>query len=100
MTRTIEAAAAERCDRAALAEVQGRRLADLLTAIRQRNMFYTRKLQKAGIAIERLRLPADLHQLPLTTKAELVADQREHPPWGTALTVGQTLIYRQTLTFR
>jgi len=86
VTRTIEAAAAERCDRAALAEVQGRRLADLLTAIRQRNMFYTRKLQKAGIAIERLRLPADLHQLPLTTKAELVADQREHPPWGTALT--------------
>src|SRR5690606_4089256 len=31
-------------------------------------------------------LPDDLPSLPLTTKAELVADQEACPPWGTALT--------------
>jgi phenylacetate-CoA ligase len=98
VTRTIEAAAAERCDRATLAELQGRRLTDLVAAIWRRNVFYTRKLQNAGIAIERLRLPGDLHELPLTTKAELVADQREHPPWGTVLTesVDRYSRYNQT----
>jgi phenylacetate-CoA ligase len=95
VTRTIET---ERCDRTTLAELQGRRLTDLVTAIRRRNVFYTRKLLNAGVAIERLRLPADLHELPLTTKAELVADQREHPPWGTVLTesVDRYTRYNQT----
>jgi phenylacetate-CoA ligase len=86
VTRTIEAAAAERSERATLAALQGRRLTALLATIQRRNVFYTRKLQNAGITIERLHLPGDLHELPLTTKAELVADQRENPPWGTVLT--------------
>ena len=33
-----------------------------------------------------LRSPSDLARLPFTTKAELVADQDAHPPWGIALT--------------
>ena len=36
--------------------------------------------------IERLQFPRDLEKLPLTTKAELNADQAANPPWGTALT--------------
>ena len=36
--------------------------------------------------IERCSCPRDLAQLPLTTKAELIADQAANPPWGTALT--------------
>ena len=94
----MEAAAAERCDRAALAELQGRRLTDLLAAIRRRNVFYARKFQDAGIAVDRLRLPGDLHELPLTTKAELVADQRDNPPWGTVLTepIDRYTRYNQT----
>ena len=76
----------ERRDRSALAAWQGQRLADLLAHIHGRNPFYTRKLDAAGIRLDSLRLPRDLRTLPLTTKAELVADQRGNPPWGTALT--------------
>src|SRR6202163_4065456 len=78
---------AEECDdRATLVARQGRRLGELLAAIHGRNRFYTRKLDEAGIRIDALRLPGDLVRLPLTTKAELVADQEAHPPWGTVLT--------------
>jgi phenylacetate-CoA ligase len=78
---------AEECDdRATLAARQGHRLGELLAAIHGRNRFYTRKLDEAGIRIGALRLPEDLVTLPLTTKAELVADQEAQPPWGTVLT--------------
>jgi len=77
---------AERLDRGELAAAQGRRLAQLLAAIYGRNTFYTRKLDDAGIEVRSLRLPDDLAKLPLTTKAELNADQERNPPWGTALT--------------
>ena len=77
---------AERLDRGDLAAAQGRRLAQLLLAIYGRNAFYTRKLDQAGIDVRALRLPDDLARLPLTTKAELNADQSANPPWGTALT--------------
>ena len=76
----------EQLDRSRLAEGQGRRLMELLRAIHGRNQFYTRKLQDAGIDINGLRLPEDFKRLPLTTKAELNADQAANPPWGTALT--------------
>ena len=76
----------ERDDRRALAARQGRRLAALLAAIDGRSRFYTQKLDEAGIRVSALSLPDDLASLPLTTKAELVADQEAHPPWGTVLT--------------
>jgi phenylacetate-CoA ligase len=76
----------ETLDRAALGERQGAALSDLLRRIHGRNAFYTRKLDAAGIDLSRLSLPADLRQLPMTTKAELIADQQATPPWGTALT--------------
>ncbi len=77
---------AERFDRDALAMWQGGRLRALLTHLHGRNAFYTRKLDDAGIAPGSLRLPDDLARVPFTTKAELIADQEGHPPWGTALT--------------
>jgi phenylacetate-CoA ligase len=77
---------AERLDRNALLAVQGRRLTELITAIYSRNAFYTRKLDEAGLQIDQLQFPRDLERLPLTTKAELNADQAANPPWGTALT--------------
>jgi len=72
--------------RAALLEHQHRRLTMLLTALHGRNRFYTRKLDDAGVRIDTLRFPDDLHRLPLTTKQELAADQDASPPWGTAHT--------------
>ena len=83
---SVEIPPAERRDRISLATLQGRRLLRLLGDIHGRNPFYTRKLDEAGIRLELLNLPDDFHTLPLTTKAELVADQDAHLPWGTALT--------------
>ena len=90
--------AAERQSRAALAARQAERLRQLLLAIDGRNPFYTAKLQRAGIAPADLVLPRDLARLPLTTKAELVADQDAVPPWGTVLTypVERYTRYNQT----
>jgi phenylacetate-CoA ligase len=76
----------ERLDRDARHARQGARLCELLTALRGRNPFYTRKLDAAGADPTRMRVPDDLARLPLTTKAEFVADQAANPPWGTALT--------------
>jgi phenylacetate-CoA ligase len=78
--------AVEQLGRDQLTSHQGRRLAELLAAIHGRNSFYTRKLDEADIDLRRLQFPEDLRSLPLTTKAELQADQDANPPWGTALT--------------
>ena len=72
--------------RTTLLEHQHRRLGTLLSAVHGRNRFYTRKLDDAGVQLDTLRLPDDLQILPLTTKAELAADQDASPPWGTAHT--------------
>ena len=51
------------------------------------NRFVHRKWQAAGLrSAEDLRSWDDFFQLPFTTKAELVADQVEHAPFGTNLT--------------
>ena len=76
----------ERDDRDGISRRQGRRLQELLAAIYGRSRFYTRKLDEAGVQPGAFRLPDDLALLPLTTKAELIADQEAHPPWGTVLT--------------
>ena len=76
----------ETADRDTLIAWQSRRLAQLLADIHGRNPFYTQKLDRAGIRIDALRLPDDFATLPMTVKAELVADQEAHAPWGTALT--------------
>src|SRR5262245_54913655 len=77
---------AERHDRDALAQIQGRRLSQMIATIYGRNAFYTRKLDEAGLDVWALRFPDDFSRLPFTTKAELNLDQDTNPPWGTALT--------------
>jgi phenylacetate-CoA ligase len=59
--------------------VNEQRLADLLEAVRPANRFQARRL--SGI-----RSPYDLQRIAPTTKDDLVADQRENPPFGTNLT--------------
>lgn len=75
----------ERLERGALERAQGDRLAELLRRIHGKSVFYTRKLDASGVDLESLTLPRDLERLPLTSKAELVADQAEHAPWGSVL---------------
>lgn len=76
----------ERATREGIVARQESKLAEVLDRLHGRNPFYTSKLDRAGIGKGPLRLPRDLRRLPPTTKAELVADQAAHPPWGTALT--------------
>src|SRR5215471_10543734 len=56
------------------------RLRELLQVILPTNRFYAAKF--AGLDPRRL----TMQELPFTTKAELLADQQAHPPYGTALT--------------
>src|SRR5215469_16537937 len=61
-----------------LTTVQRERFDALLAEIVPRNAFYAARLAGAD--------PADFARLPLTTKADLLADQAAHPPYGTVLT--------------
>jgi phenylacetate-CoA ligase len=76
----------ERADRETIAAWQSQRLARLIADIYGRNAFYTRKLDAAGVGRDGCQSLDDLSRIPLTTKAELIADQEAHAPWGTALT--------------
>src|SRR6185437_6235441 len=74
--------AEETLDSAAVAVLQRRKLAALLEQVRAGNQFYRQKLE--GVSFDPLRDPLD--RLPLTTRAELEADQTAHPPYGRNLT--------------
>lgn len=56
-------------------------LAEVLPA----NRFYASKFAAANLRLSDIRTPADIARLPFTTKAELAADQADHPPYGSAL---------------
>ena len=61
-------------------------LRSLVTELFPANAFYTRKLEDVGITFDVASLEDFSARFPFTTKAELVADQRAHPPYGTNLT--------------
>src|SRR5262249_61242932 len=73
-------------DRRALADLQRQRLRALLAEVLPRNPFYSHKLKQAGLTAADLGSPDGFRRLPFTTKAELVADQEAHPPYGQVLT--------------
>src|SRR5262245_16338226 len=73
-------------DRHSLEAWQGRRLRALLAEIHPRNAFYAKKFADAKADPAQILTPADLARLPLTTKAELLADQEAYPPYGQVLT--------------
>ena len=50
----------------------------------------TRKYNGLDLRPEEFREPADLARLPFVTKAELAADQHDHPPYGSILTYSPT----------
>jgi len=73
-------------ERPALTHLQWDRLGLLLAEILPTNRFYARKFAEAGVNRSDLITPADLARLPFTTKAELLADQANSPPYGQVLT--------------
>jgi phenylacetate-CoA ligase len=72
-------------ERPALLEGQRRRLGDLFAEVLTSNAFWDHKLASAGFDPANVS-PDDLPHLPFTTKAELLADQQAHPPYGRGLT--------------
>ncbi|NQV26533.1 MAG: AMP-binding protein [Rhodopirellula sp.] len=68
------------------------RLQELLESVMSRNPFWQQRLSGlVGLenAADGIGLLADLQKLPLTTKADLVRDQKQKPPYGTNLTFGR-----------
>ena len=77
----------EICDRSALRDRQFDQLRQMLSPILKSNAFYAEKLKKAGInSPDDIQTSEDYKRLPLTTKAELSADQTTNLPYGTNVT--------------
>src|SRR5579859_1223402 len=72
--------------RAAIASSQLEQLRALLTELIPGNAFYTRKLHDVGVTFDVASLEDFSRRFPFTAKAELVENQRAHPPFGTNLT--------------
>ena len=58
----------------------------LLAAVYGSNPFYTAKYDAAEVSYKPRHLGEFTDHFPFTTKAEIVADQQAHPPYGTNLT--------------
>lgn len=67
----------ERLPRGQLDELQSERLREMVRYARSRSSFWRRKVGDAEV--DRV---VDLPQLPFTSRQELEASQREHPPFG------------------
>jgi len=74
----------ETMPRDALQQYQQRRFRKMMEQVLKSNPFYRAKLHAAGI--RRPPSPKSFTDIPFTTKAELVANQLEHPPYGSDLT--------------
>ena len=77
---------AQRPNRSDLESHQLEYLRSLIAELFPANQFYTRKLQAAGVTFDVASARDFAARFPFTTKAELVADQLAHPPFGTNLT--------------
>jgi phenylacetate-CoA ligase len=85
-------------ERAALVSLQAERLRALLAEIVPGNAFYANKFRAAAISPQDVQLLSDLPRIPFTTKGELLQDQIEYPPYGSALTYPLTCYSRMHQT--
>lgn len=72
--------------RAEIEAGQLEQLRSLLAELFPGNRFYSRKLNEVGITFDVASLADFSARFPFTAKAELLADQRANPPFGTNLT--------------
>jgi phenylacetate-CoA ligase len=72
--------------RLAIGSSQFDQLRALLQAVYGSNPFYTAKMDAANVGYRPRHLGEFTEHFPFTTKAEIVADQIAHPPYGTNLT--------------
>jgi phenylacetate-CoA ligase len=83
---TFDDSPLENLTRPDLDRLQSDRLRALIAESVPRNPFWGNRFAQAGIAPESIRSTADLLRVPFVTKAEILADQRENPPYGSNLT--------------
>src|SRR5579862_9556073 len=79
-------AAGPHLSRADIAACQLEQLRTLVAQLFPGNKFYSQKYNAAGITFDVASLEDFSKRFPFTAKAELVEDQRAHPPFGTNLT--------------
>ncbi|HTD68546.1 MAG TPA: AMP-binding protein [Candidatus Limnocylindria bacterium] len=72
--------------RLAIGSSQFDQLRTLLATVHGHNPFYTAKFDAAGVSSRPRHLGQLTEALPFTTKEEIVADQKNNPPYGTNLT--------------
>lgn len=85
-------------DRPAIQAEQLRRLRGMVEQLAVSNPFYAPRLRDAGIGSDLPDLAAFLRSMPYTTKAQIVADQRDYPPYGRNLTFPLTQYTRLSET--
>ena len=73
-------------DRPTIEVSQLTQLRALLAVLEHTNQFYAPRLGRAQLGADIASLRDFTCHMPLTRKQDLVADQREHPPYGTNLT--------------
>lgn len=73
-------------NRATIEASQLAQLQKLLRTIIPANSLYARKFSGAGLSADLKSLDDFRERVPFTTKEELAADQRDHPPFGTNFT--------------
>lgn len=83
---SVDVPAAECLSSEALAAHQDAALRRLFKEVLGHNPFYRARFGAAGVDRGQELGLADLARLPFTTKADLVADQDTHAPWGSNLT--------------
>ena len=66
-----------------ISDIQREALRELLDTVAKGNPFYQHKIHESGFDI--VAADVDFGSFPFTTKAELIEDQRRHPPYGTNL---------------
>ena len=81
-------------DRGGIETAQIARLRALLGELSGANRFYGSRLHAGGtVCVEVPTLDAFRTSMPFTQKAELVEDQRRHPPYGSNLTYSLDLLH-------
>jgi len=73
-------------------EMQALQLAKLrrqMQRLQTTSGFYRDRWRQAGVGPESIRTVADLRRLPTITKADCLADQNEHPPFGRRLGIAR-----------
>jgi phenylacetate-CoA ligase len=78
----------------ALRALQAGRLTATVRYVYETTTFWRRMLDEHGVSPDEVRELADVERLPFCTKDELLADQAEHPPFGSYLAADRTRLVR------